>query len=75
MNYIDRPSPYRAVNTLQLLKRITFIGFMDTNLLYIGRQQNREELDGLGMWHVWARRGGVWGLGGETGGKEPTGET
>jgi len=22
------------------------------------------------MWHVWVRRGGVWGLGGETGGKE-----
>ena len=27
------------------------------------------------MWRVWARRGGVWGLGGEIGGKEITGET
>ena len=25
------------------------------------------------MWHVWVRRGGVYGLGGETGGKETTG--
>ena len=31
--------------------------------------------DGLGMWRVWVRRGGVYGLGGETGGKEITGET
>jgi len=30
---------------------------------------------GLGMCHVWVRRGGVWGLGGETGGNETTGET
>ena len=29
----------------------------------------------LGMWRVWVRRGGVSGLGGETGVKEPTGET
>jgi len=27
------------------------------------------------MWRVWVRRGGVEGLGGETGGKETTGET
>jgi hypothetical protein len=27
------------------------------------------------MWGVWVRRGGVQGLGGETGGKETTGET
>ena len=27
------------------------------------------------MWDVWVRRGGVKGLGGETGGKETTGET
>ena len=26
------------------------------------------------MWRVWVRRGGVWGLGGETGGKEPLGK-
>ena len=32
-------------------------------------------LAGLDMWHVWDRRGGVKGLGGETGGKETTGET
>ena len=25
------------------------------------------------MWHVWVRRGGVQGLDGETGGKEPLG--
>ena len=25
------------------------------------------------MWRVWVRRGGVYGLGGETGGKETTG--
>ena len=25
------------------------------------------------MWHAWVRRGGVKGLGGETGGKEPLG--
>ena len=73
MNYIDRPSPYRAVNTLQLLKRITFIGFMDTNLLYIGRQQNREELDGLGMWHVWAGEGVYRVLVGKPEGKRPLG--
>jgi len=30
---------------------------------------------GLGMWYVWVRRGGVYGLAGETGGKETTGET
>ena len=30
---------------------------------------------GLGMWRVWVRRGGVQGLGGETGRKETTGET
>ena len=29
----------------------------------------------MGMWRVWMRRGGVWGLGGESGGKETTGET
>ena len=29
----------------------------------------------LGMWRVWVRRGGVQGLGGETGGKETTGGT
>ena len=29
----------------------------------------------LGMWRVWVRRGGVQGLGGETGGKETSGET
>jgi len=28
---------------------------------------------GLGMWRVWGRRRGVYGLGGETGGKETTG--
>jgi len=27
------------------------------------------------MWGGWVRRGGVQGLGGETGGKETTGET
>jgi len=27
------------------------------------------------MWRVWVRRGGIQGLGGETGGKETTGET
>ena len=27
------------------------------------------------MWRVWVRRGSVYGLGGETGGKETTGET
>jgi len=32
-------------------------------------------IDGPGMWHVWVRRGGVYGLGGETGGKETTGGT
>ena len=31
--------------------------------------------DGLGMWRVWARRVCVYGLGGETGRKETTGET
>jgi len=25
------------------------------------------------MWHIWVRRGGVKGLAGETGGKEPLG--
>ena len=25
------------------------------------------------MWHVWVRKGGVYVLGGETGGKEPLG--
>ena len=29
----------------------------------------------LGMWRVWVRRGGVYDLAGETGGKETTGET
>ena len=29
----------------------------------------------LGMWRVWVRRGAVYGLGGETRGKETTGET
>jgi len=33
------------------------------------------EGDGLGMWRVWVRRGGVYGLDGETGGKETTAET
>ena len=27
------------------------------------------------LWRVWVRRGGVWGLGGETGGEETSGET
>ena len=29
--------------------------------------------DGLGMWRVWVRRGGAYGLVGETGGEEPLG--
>ena len=32
-------------------------------------------MNGLGMWRVWERRGDAWGVGGETGGKETTGET
>ena len=39
------------------------------------RPLGRPRVDGLGMWHVWVRRGGVKGVGGETGGKETTGET
>ena len=41
----------------------------------IVRVMKSRRMRGLGMWHVWVRRGCVQGLGGETGGKETTGET
>jgi len=51
----------------------------DLNDLYsspnIVRVIKSEGRDGLGMWRVWVRRGGVWGLGEKTRGKETTEET
>jgi len=40
-----------------------------------GDQWGDLSVHGLGMWRLWVRRGGVLCLGGETGGKETTGET
>ena len=42
---------------------------MICSLIYV----NREELNGLGMWRVWVRRGGVEGIGRKPEGKRTLG--